>query len=162
MDAVMSGGCQCGAIRYGLGTEPIRASLCHCRMCQKAVGQPFAAYATVKRADFTWTRGDPPAFRSSTAAERHFCPACGTSMTFRYLHTDEISVAAGSLDHPELMRPAVHYGVESRVPWMASAVLDGLPAEVTDTPDASPQVRALVNFQHPDHDTPNGWAPPQG
>ena len=37
--SAITGGCQCGAVRFraaGLG----RASLCHCRMCQKALGGP--------------------------------------------------------------------------------------------------------------------------
>ena len=160
MPTVMTGGCQCGAVRYGLASAPFRTSLCHCRMCQKAVGQPLAAYATVKLADFAWTRGNPPAFRSSTAAERHFCPACGTSLTFRYLHTDAIGIAAGTLDHPEQVVPSRHYGVESRLPWMAPAFVAGLPDERTDAPGTPVEVTALVNFQHPDHDTPEGWAPP--
>ena len=154
MDEAMTGGCQCGAIRYRLAVKPSRASLCHCRMCQKAVGQPFAAYAAVNTADFAWTRGEPPAFRSSTAAERHFCPQCGTPLTFRYFHTDEISVAMGTLDHPEQVAPSVHYGVESRLPWMASSFLDALPEERTSGPRTPPEVVTLTNFQHPDDGAP--------
>jgi hypothetical protein len=149
----MTGGCQCGAIRYRLATAPVRASLCHCRMCQKAVGQPFAAFATVRLADFAWTRGAPPTYRSSTAAERQFCPACGT---------DGIGVAIGTLDDPAGVRPGLHYGVEARLPWLTSDFLDGLPEERTDAPGVAAEVRTLVNFQHPDHDTPDGWTPPQG
>jgi hypothetical protein len=33
--AHMTGGCQCGAVRYALMSEPTHASICHCRMCQK-------------------------------------------------------------------------------------------------------------------------------
>jgi len=33
-----TGGCQCGAVRYQLLTPPEHASICHCRMCQKASG----------------------------------------------------------------------------------------------------------------------------
>jgi hypothetical protein len=160
MEAVLSGGCQCGAVRYALGAMPEGTSLCHCRMCQKAVGGPFAAYAPVRLADFAWTRGSPPAFRSSTAAERHFCPACGTPLTFRYLHKDWIDVSVGSLDHPERVPPTVQVGVESRLPWMASAFLDGLACQVTEGPSTPQPVRTLTNFQHPDHDTPADWTPP--
>jgi hypothetical protein len=161
MDAVLTGGCQCGAVRYALYEMPGRTSLCHCRMCQKAVGQPFAAYATVPERTFAWTRGNPPAFRSSSAAERHFCPACGTSLTFHYLHKPEMDVAVGTLDHPERVRPVAHVGVESRLPWMASAVLDALPEQPTSSDAAPGTLRKLVSFQHPDHDTPEGWTPPR-
>ena len=40
---VMTGGCQCGAVRYALMSEPTHASICHCRMCQKAFGNYFAS-----------------------------------------------------------------------------------------------------------------------
>jgi len=160
MEPVLTGGCQCGAVRYAIYVMPARTSLCHCRMCQKAVGQPFAAYTCVPADKFAWTRGKPPTFRSSTAAERHFCPACGTSLTFCYLHKPEIDVAVGTLDHPERVRPVAHVGTESRLPWMASAVLDALPDSRTDDGPLPEALRTLVNFQHPDHDTPEGWAPP--
>ena len=29
----MTGGCQCGAVRYALLSEPTGANICHCRMC---------------------------------------------------------------------------------------------------------------------------------
>jgi hypothetical protein len=161
MEAVLTGGCQCGAVRYALGALPAGATLCHCRMCQKAVGGPFAAYASVRQADFAWTRGGPPSFHSSTAAERHFCPACGTPLTFRYGHKDTISVTLGSLDQPGRVPPARHLGVENRLPWMAGAVLDALPATVTIGPDTAEPVRSLTGLQHPDHDTPDGWAAPR-
>ena len=160
MGAVLTGGCQCGAVRYALSAMPEGTSICHCRMCQKAVGGPFAVYAPARTADFAWTRGNPPAFRSSTAAERHFCPACGTPLTFRYLHKDWIDVSIGSLDRPELVAPERQVGMEGRLPWVAGAVLDSLPGSVTDTPNTPAQVRTMTNFQHPDHDTPDGWAPP--
>ena len=160
MDAVFTGGCQCGAMRYAISVMPERTSICHCRMCQKAVGQPFAAYACVPLSAFAWTRGNPPTFRSSSAAERHFCPHCGTSLTFHYFHKQEMDVAVGTLDHPERVRPVAHVGAESRLPWLTSAVLDSLPSEVTESPSMPEVLRTLVNYQHPDHDTPEGWVPP--
>jgi hypothetical protein len=158
MHPVLTGGCQCGAVRYALFAMPEGTSLCHCRMCQKAVGGPFAAYAPVRMADFAWTRGNPPAFRSSTAAERHFCPACGTPLSFRYLHKDWIDVALGSLDQPERVPPTLQVGVEGRLPWMTGAFLDGLACQATENPNTPAPVRTLTSFQHPDHDTPEGWA----
>jgi hypothetical protein len=158
MQPVLTGGCQCGAVRYALAEMPGSASLCHCRMCQKAVGQPFAAYATVAATAFAWTRGDPPAFRSSTAAERHFCPACGTPLSFRYLHKPTISVSVGSLDTPEHVRPTRHVGVQGRLSWLTAATLEALPAAPTVGAQTPPYVRDLTSFQHPDHDTPEGWA----
>ena len=78
-----TGGCQCGAIRYAMFAAP-KAGLCHCRMCQKAVGGPFLAWAMVPVEAFAWTRGQPAEFRSSSAATRGFCARCGTPLLFQY------------------------------------------------------------------------------
>jgi hypothetical protein len=47
----LTGGCQCGAVRYALGEQP-ESTVCHCRMCQKAVGGPFAAHSKVALKSF--------------------------------------------------------------------------------------------------------------
>src|ERR1700761_2105366 len=81
---MMTGGCQCGAVRYALYETP-ESTVCHCRMCQKAVGGPFAALSKLKTDNLRWTRGTPARFQSSSAAERHFCADCGTPLTFHFL-----------------------------------------------------------------------------
>ncbi len=73
--AVLTGGCQCGAVRYAFYAEPRSADICHCRMCQRAVGNLFMAVTSVEQADFAWTKGAPKLYRSSSIAERGFCGA---------------------------------------------------------------------------------------
>ena len=53
----LAGGCQCGAVRYRLEAKPKATSICHCRMCQKASGGPFAAFGGVRLGRLVWTRG---------------------------------------------------------------------------------------------------------
>lgn len=154
---VHTGGCQCGSVRYALYADPERVHYCHCRMCQKAVGGPFAGLAPVRVTDFAWTRGSVASFRSSSVAERGFCPRCGTPLSFRYLDSDWIDVTLGSLDRPAAVTPERQYGLEARIPWVAS-VLDR-PGETTAQSMDTDRQAALLNFQHPDHDTPDGWAP---
>ncbi len=153
-DAVLSGGCQCGAVRYALRAMPEKAGICHCRMCQKAVGGPFMAWAGVQQSDVTWTRGAPSVFRSSTAAERGFCARCGTPLTFRYLRRPElIDVTIGSLDQPERVTPQAVMGTESRWAWCASLLADA-PTMVTGEGEPPEDLARIANYQHPDHDTP--------
>ncbi len=151
---VMTGGCQCGAVRYELFETP-ESTVCHCRMCQKAVGGPFAALSKVPMARFAWTRGEPAAFRSSSAAERHFCAACGTPLTFHFLDGDAIEVTTGSLDSPAPVPPTKNFGAESRLPWIDRLMPGRLP-EVTTESNAT---RVVVSLQHPDHET-TLWPPP--
>lgn len=164
--ALLTGGCQCGAVRYALFAKPEGAHLCHCRMCQKAVGGPFAALAPVRLDDFAWTRSAPATFRSSTVAARDYCAACGTPLTFRYLDGpgDDggvgawIDVTIGSLDRPEDVPPLCHYGTESRIPWLDR--IRALPCSRTEESMEADRRTRVRSFQHPDEETTPDWRPP--
>jgi hypothetical protein len=148
--AVHTGGCQCGAVRYALLAEPTGGSICHCRMCQKALGNLFAPYTGVRRRDFAWTRGTPGLFRSSNLVERGFCRDCGTPLTFAYVEADRISVTIGSLDRPEAAAIAEQFGIESRLP--AFATLHLLPESTTEGSNPPGFAGRVVSRQHPDRD----------
>ena len=151
---VATGGCQCGAVRYALLSVP-EGSVCHCRMCQKAVGGPFAALAKLAKADVVWTRGQPASFRSSASAFRDFCRDCGTPLTFRYDDASHMEVTIGSLDDPASVSPRRVFGVESRLPWMAALVPGRLPELRSDDLPA----RDRTSRQHPDRETAEDWTP---
>jgi hypothetical protein len=154
MSAVMArtgstGGCQCGAVRYRLDSEPTGANICHCRMCQKASGSPFMAFTGVPIKQLVWTRGAPRTFASSAIVERGFCAECGTPLTYRMLERDRISVTIGSLDKPAAVAPEVQFGIESKLPWVDGAL--ALPTRMISDwlkIDAA----ALASRQHPDRE----------
>jgi hypothetical protein len=115
----ITGGCQCGAIRYELSEAP-QSEFCHCGMCRRASGGAFAALATVPKAAFRWTKGTPRTFDSSTAAQRGFCGDCGTPLTFAPHASKSMDVSIGSLDDPEALGPLkLEFAVESRLSWLA-------------------------------------------
>lgn len=140
-----TGGCQCGAVRYVLTARPTEPGLCHCRMCQRAGGGPFMAFAGVTLAQIAWT-GTPTVFASSTIAERSFCAACGTHLTFRFHGRDRISVTLGSLDDPEAVPPVEQNGVESRLSWTRGAC--DLPETRTDSWLTGNLAAAFQSHQH--------------
>ena len=143
--AAVTGGCQCGAVRYALYAEP-DVGICHCRMCQKATGGLFLASAGVPLAQFAWTKGEPAVFQSSSVAERGFCRECGTPLFFRYLAKDKIDVTIGSLDDPAAAKPTSQVGVESRVPWWRE--LFELQGRTTQQDPPPGGLEALSSFQH--------------
>ena len=147
---VMTGGCQCGGVRYALYAEPTEPSICHCRMCQKAFGNLFAPLTGVRLNDFAWTRGAPGIFKSSELVERGFCRDCGTPLSFRYVERDRITISVGSLDEPQRIWIEEQFGIESRLP--AFATLHELPAQTTDESTPAEWLPQLVSRQHPDHD----------
>lgn len=150
----VTGGCQCGAVRYAFRGAPARIGLCHCRMCQKAVGGPFGVWAVVPLASFTWTRGAPATWASSSVATRDYCAGCGTPLSLRDIGGPTIELLAGTLDQPEQAIPTYEVGIEGKLAWLAA--LPGLPGKTTlETSDVA---ATLVNHQHPDHDTDGtGW-----
>ncbi|HEX2216698.1 MAG TPA: GFA family protein [Xanthobacteraceae bacterium] len=145
-----TGGCQCGAVRYRWIEPPQYASVCYCRMCQKASGQPFMALTGGKREHLRWTRGEPAIYRSSNMAERGFCSACGTPLTYRFEGTGNISVTMNSLDDPEAIRPTKQYGIEGKVSWCDG--IGSLPAERTEDWMKAEGLSGVVNYQHPDRE----------
>ena len=142
----LTGGCQCGAVRYALTAPPTRPSVCHCRMCQRAGGAPYMAFVGVRRAEIEWM-GTPKTFASSTHAERGFCAACGTPLTYQFRGVDRISVTIPSLDDPEAVAPTMQNGVESRLSW-TDGVRD-LPGRRTEAWFNGDQARDFASRQSP-------------
>src|ERR1041384_5672969 len=99
-DVKLTGGCQCGAIRYAVTETPYQIGICHCRMCQKAVGGPFFATFTVKKGSIEWTRGKPSVFKSSLKMELGFCSASCTVSCSNWIANDVIHPAITTLDDP--------------------------------------------------------------
>jgi len=155
----LTGGCQCGAIRYRVEGQPENVHVCHCRMCQKAVGGPFAVICPVQKSELAVTRGEIAWFHSSKLARRGYCRDCGTPMAFDYPHFPDIGLLVGTFDRPDLVPPVVQYGIESRVHWYGS--LHELPGDKptysVDPNGYLPRIKAS-NRQHPDHDTKT-WPP---
>jgi hypothetical protein len=143
---IHSGGCQCGAVRFQVGKLG-RPSICHCRMCQKATGNLFAAFVTADQAHLTWTRGQPMLFRSSKKVHRGFCGRCGTQLT--YHHPGGVELTIGAFDHPELLEPQVQVNHAKALPWI-DRLFDKPDAT---TPEMEEYFATIVSFQHPDHDT---------
>jgi len=143
----LTGGCQCGALRYEWLETPSHSSVCYCRMCQKASGQPFMGLTGGKWEHLRWTHGTLAIFKSSNMAERGFCRDCGTPLTYMFEGTGEISVAINSLDDPEAAPPTRQYGIEGKVSWVEG--LHALPAETSDA-WLKEKAGQLVGNQHPD------------
>lgn len=153
VDVEVSGGCQCGAVRYRASQMLDNSHLCHCRMCQKAVGNIFAALVAAPDDAITWTRGIPASWRSSEHVERGFCSECGTPLFYRDVNSGRTNFTIGSLDNPADFPPGSNTCTENMVPWFAS-----ISTMENDGPTISngrewAEAIARSNNQHPDKDT---------
>ena len=156
MTEIHTGGCQCGALRFKVEGPLGEASICHCRMCQKAFGGFYAPLVSVPETSrLVWTRGSLKHSQSSNHATRGFCADCGTPLT--YEAPDGIALAIGTFDDPSQIPPSIQFGVEAKLPYADS--MAQIPERGTeDDMEAAPFLASLVSFQHPDHDTET-WPP---
>jgi len=123
MSTIMTGGCQCGRVRYEAKVDPAEAYLCHCRMCQRATGGVSIAFVGLAQADCRW-EGAPDWYQSSPIAKRPFCSQCGTPLGFQFLEGENMDLTVGSFDDPSPFRPKHHFGVESlHEAWIDTSAL---------------------------------------
>jgi len=150
-----TGGCQCGAVRFHVEGALGDASVCHCRMCQKAGGNFYLPLVSVRGAKLAWTRGEPKRFRSSNHGYRGFCAECGTPLT--YEAPDGVALTIATFDDPAEIAPRIQWGVEAKLPYVDT--IAALPGEDTMADaEAASFLSDLVSYQHPDHDTEK-WPP---
>lgn len=146
MSETLTGGCQCGAVRFAtklLG----RASICHCRMCQKAYGGFFGPL--VISHDGHWTRGEPKWFESSNLARRAFCADCGTPLAYDTKYGLEFSI--GAFDEPAKIAPVIQVNLKDKQPFFDG--LTSLPAKNNTSDEWLDFLAGVHSNQHPDHDT---------
>lgn len=103
----LTGGCQCGAIRYRIDGQPKRHSLCQCRDCQRSAGAPIVGWIMVS-AEAVAIEGAPASYNSSGDVQRQFCPRCGTGLFYRSesLFPGAIDIASSTLDEVGAIAPS--------------------------------------------------------
>ena len=146
-----SGGCQCGAVRYRIEGDLGRASICHCRMCQKALGSAFGPFVSVMADQFEWTRGERKRFASSNKVNRGFCGDCGTPLTFEWSRK-VIDIAFFTLDRASEITPTVQLEARAAPDWVRH-IGDLEERNAVTEPHLASYYAEVVSNQHPDHDT---------
>lgn len=115
----ITGGCQCGAIRYELAAPPRRVSVCHCRDCQMGAGAPMVSWAIVDAKDFRLTKGMPVTHNSSGDAFRSFCGACGTGLFYvnETFLPGSVDIQSVTLDDPDAYPPGARVQMADAPKW---------------------------------------------
>ena len=117
----MTGGCQCGAVRYEIGGFPLLLYTCNCTECQRQSGSAFALNMPVAVKDFRILKGEPRGWQhlspKGTPVISQFCTECATRLYGeRAGRAEIINVRAGTLDDTSWMIPAAHFFMRS-APW---------------------------------------------
>ena len=124
-----TGGCLCGAVRYGFTGEPVMQAVCHCKNCQRQAGSGWSMLIALPLAAVT-IAGEVRTYvdRSETGNEVHrqFCPTCGSPVFTRVpAQPAMIFIKAGSLDDTSGFAPQVQFWTASKQDWIE---LEGIPA----------------------------------
>jgi hypothetical protein len=117
----LTGGCQCGAVRYEITVTPEALYVCHCRECRKQSASAFGMSLIVARTGFRLTAGKPKSWSRPTDSGRvldcKFCPDCGSRVWHeRAGGAEMISVKGGSLDRPLDLGSAIHVWTSRKLP----------------------------------------------
>jgi hypothetical protein len=128
-DLPLTGGCNCGAVRFEV-TEPlVTASYCHCKRCQRRSGAAASPSAHPAPGAFRIVAGKEKLrmWKPQDGGEKWFCRECGSSLFGRNpSHADPVAIRMGTFDHDPGIRPSVRQFVAYAAQWEPIPE-DGLP-----------------------------------
>ncbi len=116
----MTGGCNCGAVRYEVSEPFVSASYCHCTRCQRRTGTAAAANGRVAHGSFRIISGGDQlqAWKPDTGFEKWFCGACGSALFSRSpSDPGEVGVRLGTLHDDPGVRPSYRQFVNYAAAW---------------------------------------------
>lgn len=119
----LTGGCQCGHIRYEISEEPVTFYICHCKECQKQSASAFGMSLTVYRAATKIVSGEMKVWSrdTDTGAKMscYFCPECGVRLFHaKSASLDIWNLKAGTLDDGFDQSPIGHIWTRSAWPFV--------------------------------------------
>ena len=114
---MITGSCLCQSITWQYDGQFERMTHCHCGLCRKAHGSPFATYAVGPSEPFSYVSGEEHAVQfESPGFIRSFCKLCGSVLPNNHLG-DIVAVPAGGLDDPLGIKPSAHIFAKWKAPW---------------------------------------------
>jgi hypothetical protein len=116
----LTGGCNCGAVRYEVTAPLLLASYCHCTRCQRRSGTGASVNAHPAPDTFRITDGDSKlrCWKPVVGGEKWFCEECGSSVYGNNpAHPDAIGIRMGTFDEDPGIRPTVRQFTKYAASW---------------------------------------------
>jgi hypothetical protein len=126
---LLTGGCNCGAVRFEVTSPLVSANYCHCTRCQRRTGTAAAANGRVEPGSFRVVEGEDRlrAWKPENGAQKWFCGDCGSALFSRSPgDPDQVGVRLGAFDSDPGIRPSWRQFVAYAASW-EELPDDGLP-----------------------------------
>jgi hypothetical protein len=135
-DAIWTGGCLCGAVRYEVRGEPMFMGYCFCVDCRKASGSGFVPFMVVDSGAVQITGAvlvHTLQHADGREAVRNACAVCGGLVYGGEVgKSDAHTIYAGSLDDPSLFKPSMAIFTRDKPDWVVVpsglVLFEGLPS----------------------------------
>lgn len=119
----LTGGCQCGALRYEITLAPLMVYNCHCTNCQKIGGGAFSTPLAVLEPALRFVAGEPSLLEWTSDAGNTrfgwFCGPCGCRIAHGQRPSNGVlSVRSGTLDDTRWLAPVADIWTRSAQPWV--------------------------------------------
>ena len=123
---MLSGKCECGAVRYRVADEFLYAANCHCSNCRAGTGSAFKPFAGIEREKLELAAGsDRLLVFGEEDGNNTRCAVCGSLLYSVVREGRYVHVALGSLVDAPGIEPSGHIFVGSKAPWFE--ITDDLP-----------------------------------
>jgi len=128
-DLPLTGGCNCGTVRFEVSEPLVSASYCHCTRCQRRTGTAAAATAKIAPGSLRWVSGEdririwwPP-----DGYGKAFCTECGSHLFSRAPGDEpDVGLRLGVFDGDPGIRPSARHHTATAAVWEPIPD-DGLP-----------------------------------
>jgi len=119
MKSTVKGSCLCGQVTFEASEFSQKAAACHCTMCRKFHGAPFAVLVQVDYFQYLSGADSVKEFKALNETVRAFCEHCGSSIGFRAAGAAEkdFEVAVACFDEEIPIKIDVHVFTAYKASW---------------------------------------------
>ena len=120
IDLPLTGGCNCGAVRFEVSEPPLGAGYCHCTRCQRRTGTAAAISGRIVPGSLRIVAGEElvRTYVPPDGWAKAFCSECGSALWSQHRDDPELkSIRFGAFDHDPGIRPSYRAFVAYAAPW---------------------------------------------
>jgi hypothetical protein len=153
MKLPLTGGCQCGQLRYEVNAEPLSVYVCHCTECQRQSGSAFGMSVLLPRAAFRFVKGHAQRYSRTADSGRvidgDFCETCGVRPVHYPRANEAVAILKpGTLDDTGWLHPVGHIWTRSAQKWVSipadCVIHEGHPSELNSLIEAWQRYRQTI------------------